>query len=180
MGLGTVNLLVNVAGGMNAFAPFKPLHQWNAETWDEIVALNLGYVFLTCRTILRGLLEAKSAGVIVNIASISGETSAPNHAPYGAAKAGLASLTRSLAVEYGGHGIRVNAVAPGAVVTPATANREGAMGTTPLGRHAVAEDIANAVIFLASPLSSFITGQVLLVDGGASSTFPLTTPSDVS
>ena len=114
---------------------------------------------------------------MVNIASISGETSAPNHTAYGAAKAGLTNLTRTLAVEYGPDQIRFNAVAPGSVATPAVADRVRGKSAAPLQRWATPEDIANAVVFLASPLASYITGQTLLVDGGATANFPLTTPT---
>jgi NAD(P)-dependent dehydrogenase (short-subunit alcohol dehydrogenase family) len=119
---------------------------------------------------------AAQAELRENITSISGETSAPNHSAYGAAKAGLANLTRTLSVEYGPDQIRFNAVAPGGVATPATANRAGDLGTTPLQRRAEPDDIANAVVFFASPLAAFVTGQTLLVDGGATAKFPLTTP----
>lgn len=173
---GRLDILVNVAGGMNAYAPWRRAADWDEATWDEIVDRNLRYVFLTTRAVLRHLVRAGRGGAIVNITSISGETSAPNHAAYGAAKAGLANLTRNLAVEYGPDQIRVNAVAPGSVATPATADRTGTLGSAPLGRRARAEDIANAVVFLASPLAAFITGQTLLVDGGATAKFPLTTP----
>ena len=173
---GQLDILVNVAGGMNAYAPWRRAADWDEDTWDEIVDRNLRYVFLTTRAFLGHLVGAGRGGAIVNITSISGETSAPNHAAYGAAKAGLANLTRTLAVEYGPDRIRVNAVAPGSVATPATADRTGTLGSAPLGRRARAEDIANAVVFLASPLAAFITGQTLLVDGGATAKFPLTTP----
>ena len=174
---GGVNVLVNVAGGMHAYAPWRRLGDWDEHTWDEIVDRNLKYVFLTTRAMVRQLLAAGTGGSVVNIASISGETSAPNHTAYGAAKAGLANLTRTLAVEYGPDQIRFNAVAPGSVATPAVADRVRANSAAPLQRWATPEDIANAVVFLASPLASYITGQTLLVDGGATANFPLTTPS---
>ena len=174
---GGVNVLVNVAGGMHAYAPWRRLGDWEEDTWDEIVDRNLKYVFLTTRAMIRRLLAAGTSGSVVNIASISGETSAPNHTAYGAAKAGLANLTRTLAVEYGPDQIRFNAVAPGSVATPAVADRVRANSAAPLRRWATPDDIANAVVFLASPLASYITGQTLLVDGGATANFPLTTPS---
>ena len=172
-----VQVLVNVAGGMHAYAPWRRLGDWDEGTWDEIVDRNLKYVFLTTRAMVRQLLAAGTGGSVVNIASISGETSAPNHTAYGAAKAGLTNLTRTLAVEYGPEQIRFNAVAPGSVATPAVADRVGGTSAAPLQRWATPEDIANAVVFLASPLASYITGQTLLVDGGATANFPLTTPT---
>ncbi len=176
---GGVHVLVNVAGGMHAYAPWRRLGDWDEDTWDEIIDRNLRYVFLTTRAMVRHLLAAGTGGSVVSIASISGETSAPNHTAYGAAKAGLTNLTRTLAVEYGPDQIRFNAVAPGSVATPAVADRVSANTSAPLQRWATPEDIANAVVFFASPLSSFITGQTLLVDGGATANFPLTTPTPV-
>jgi 3-oxoacyl-[acyl-carrier protein] reductase len=176
---GGVNVLVNVAGGMHAYAPWRRLGDWDEDTWDEIVERNLRYVFLTTRAVLPHLLAPGTGGSVVNIASISGETSAPNHTAYGAAKAGLTNLTRTLAVEYGPDQIRFNAVAPGSVATPAVADRVTGNSAAPLQRWATPEDIANAVVFLASPLASYITGQTLLVDGGATANFPLTTPTPV-
>jgi NAD(P)-dependent dehydrogenase (short-subunit alcohol dehydrogenase family) len=172
-----VHVLVNVAGGMHAYAPWRRLADWDEETWDEILDRNLRYVFLTTRAMVRQLLAAGTGGSVVNIASISGETSAPNHTAYGAAKAGLSNLTRTLAVEYGPDQIRFNAVAPGSVATPAVADRVTGVGSAPLPRWATPQDIANAVVFLASPLASYVTGQTLLVDGGASAKFPMSTPS---
>jgi 3-oxoacyl-[acyl-carrier protein] reductase len=175
--LGGVHVLVNVAGGMHAYAPWRRLADWDEDDWDEIIDRNLRYVFLTTRAMVRQLLAAGAGGSVVNIASISGETSAPNHTAYGAAKAGLSNLTRTLAVEYGPDQIRFNAVAPGSVATPAVADRVQGTSAAPLRRWATPEDIANAVVFLASPLASYVTGQTLLVDGGASANFPLTTPT---
>ncbi len=172
-----LHVLANVAGGMHAYAPWRRLADWDEETWDEIMDRNLRYVFLTTRAMIRQLLEGGAGGSVVNIASISGETSAPNHTAYGAAKAGLSNLTRTLAVEYGPDQIRFNAVAPGSVATPAVADRVRGVGSAPLGRWATPQDIANAVVFLASPLASYVTGQTLLVDGGASAKFPMTAPS---
>jgi 3-oxoacyl-[acyl-carrier protein] reductase len=115
----------------------------------------------------------------VAIASVSGLRSAPGHGPYGAAKAGLMALVRTFAVELAASGVRVNAVAPGAVLTPRILERtsperlaEGARAI-PLGRQAQPEEIANAVLFLASDLASYVTGHTLVVDGGATAQFPL-------
>ena len=156
---GRVDLLINVAGGMHAHARWQELAQWEDEEWDAIVALNLRYVFLLCRAFVRALRAQRSGGSIVNITSISGVFGAPNHCAYGAAKAGLIHLTKTLALENGRHGIRCNAVSPGFVETPATASaltaeqRERLENSNPLGRVGRPEDIANAVLFFASPLS---------------------------
>jgi NAD(P)-dependent dehydrogenase (short-subunit alcohol dehydrogenase family) len=124
-------------------------------------------------------METRGGGSIVSVTSISGVFGAPNHSAYGAAKAGLIHLTKTLALECGRSGIRVNAVSPGAIATPAT---QATMSderfrtlaeTTPLQRAGRPEDIARAVLFFASPMSEYITGQMLLVDGGVGSKFPL-------
>jgi NAD(P)-dependent dehydrogenase (short-subunit alcohol dehydrogenase family) len=117
-------------------------------------------------------LADQGRGAIVAISSVSGLRSAPLHGAYGAAKAGLMSLVRTLAMELGGSGVRVNAVAPGAVLTPRVEammsedRRTASAANIPLGRFATPEDIARAVVFLASDLASYITGQTLVVDGG--------------
>lgn len=112
------------------------------------------------------------------IASVSGVTSAPQHAPYGAAKAGLVSLIRTAAVELGPKGIRANGVAPGVVWTPRISALLGDQGrddqaqNAPLRRVAQPTDIAAAALFLSSDLAAYVTGQVLVVDGGVSAKFP--------
>jgi NAD(P)-dependent dehydrogenase (short-subunit alcohol dehydrogenase family) len=117
-------------------------------------------------------------GSMVFVASVSGIFSAPRHAAYGAAKAGLMSWVRSLAVELGPKGIRVNAVAPGAVWTPRISKLLGDKGreqqsrNAPLGRVAEPKDIASAILFLSSDLAGYVTGQTLVVDGGVGVKFP--------
>jgi NAD(P)-dependent dehydrogenase (short-subunit alcohol dehydrogenase family) len=124
-------------------------------------------------------MAARGSGAIVAIASVSGLRSAPRHGAYGAAKAGLMALVRTLAVELAADGVRVNAVAPGAVLTPRVAalldeaRRAESAASIPLGRLAAPDDIAHAVTFLASDWASYITGQTLVVDGGATVQFPL-------
>ncbi|WP_405532241.1 SDR family oxidoreductase [Streptomyces avidinii] len=124
---------------------------------------------------------AGGGGPLVFVASVSGLTAAPRHAAYGAAKAALMALVRSAAVELGPHGVRVNAVAPGVVWTPRVAALLGTEGrrrnaeNAPLGRVAETADIAAALYFLASPLSSYVTGQTLVVDGGVGVKFPYPT-----
>src|SRR6185436_1761812 len=124
------------------------------EEWDAIVHLNLRYVFWLCRGVIPHM-EARGGGSIVSVTSISGVFGAPNHSAYGAAKAGLIHLTKTLAVEYGRMGIRVNAVSPGACLTPASGMDEltgAAIGKTlPLKRVGRPDDIARAMLFFASP-----------------------------
>jgi NAD(P)-dependent dehydrogenase (short-subunit alcohol dehydrogenase family) len=183
---GGLDVLVNVAGGMNVFGNWAPLTEWSSDQWDAVVGLNLRYHFLLCRSAIPRLAE-RGGGAIVNITSVSGVFGAPNHAAYGAAKAGLIHLTKTLALEVGRLGIRVNAVSPGAVFTPATADRltperrEEMQRTTPLQRAGAPDDIARAVLFFASPMADYVTGQMLLVDGGVAAKFPLHAPgADVS
>jgi len=178
---GRLDVVVNVAGGMNAFVPFKPLTEWSTQEWDAIVSLNLRYHFLMARAAFPRL-AAVGGGTIVNVTSISGVFGSPWHSAYGAAKAGLIQLTKTLALEGGPLGIRVNAVSPGVVITPATANRmtpdhlQELAGGTPLGRPGAPDDIARAVLYFASPMSDYVTGQMLLVDGGVAAKFPFRAP----
>ena len=179
---GRVDVLVNVAGGMHAHAPWRPLVRWQEDDWDRVFEINLRYVFLLCRAVISAMIEQGSGGSVVNITSISGVFGAPNHSAYGAAKAGLIHLTKSLCLEGGPYGIRCNAVSPGAVETAAVssamdAQREGVRRATPLGRAGSPDDIAQAVLFFASPMSAYVSGQMLLVDGGAAARFPFGAPA---
>lgn len=182
---GSLDVVVNNAGGMTAYAAWGDTVDWSLEDWDMIVNRNLRYVFLSCRAAIRTMGE-NGGGAIVNLSSISGVVSAPRHAAYGAAKAGVVNLTASLAVEAGPLGVRVNAVAPGAILTAANAavmpeeQIETFRHTIPLGRAGAPEDIANVVAFLASPAAAYVTGQTLLADGGASAVYPLKMHSPAS
>jgi len=176
--LGGIDVLANVAGGMHQYATWQHVQHWTTEEWDAIVHLNLRYVFWLCRGAIPHM-EARGGGSIVSVTSISGVFGSPNHSAYGAAKAGLIHLTKTLAVECGRSGIRANAVSPGAIVTPATGSTMSAervatlSETTPLQRPGRPEDIARAILFLASPMAEYITGQMILVDGGVNAKFPL-------
>jgi 3-oxoacyl-[acyl-carrier protein] reductase len=180
--LGGIDVLVTVVGGQNAFAKWQPTHKWSDEEWDLVVGVNLRYVFLVAREVIGVMLEQGRGGAIVSVGSVSGMAGAPNHSAYGAAKAGVIHLAKSLALEYGRYGIRVNVVSPGVARTPATAGaltpeQDAAMAEKiPLGRPGTPEDIANAVLFFASPLAGYVTGQVLAVDGGVTVRFPLPLP----
>jgi NAD(P)-dependent dehydrogenase (short-subunit alcohol dehydrogenase family) len=125
-------------------------------------------------------LAASGGGVLAFVASISGLTSSPKHAVYGAAKAALMSLVRTLAVELGPAGVKVNAVAPGGTWTPRMSVAIGEEGRRaigaqiPRGRMAIPADIASGLLFLCSPLSDFVHGQVLVIDGGGHVSYPYT------
>jgi NAD(P)-dependent dehydrogenase (short-subunit alcohol dehydrogenase family) len=174
--LGTLFGLVHVAGGTRP-QDWSPTHRYDLEVFDEVLALNLRSVLITNEVVASRLLRQGTGGSIVNIASVAGLSAMPFGVSYAAAKAGVLALTRTAALEWGGAGIRVNAVAPGTVRTPKTTGDEDGeqlaespeeRAALPLGRRGSPEDIAGAVLFLLSDLASWVTGQVLAVDGGSS------------
>jgi NAD(P)-dependent dehydrogenase (short-subunit alcohol dehydrogenase family) len=166
--LGPLEVLVNSAGIYRVGA----LEEVSPEAWDATLAVNLRGTFLVCREVLPGML-ARGQGSVVNLSSISGRTKATLAAPsYVASKAGVIGLTMSLAAQGAGRGVRVNAVAPGPADTDMirTLDRElqaRLLQTLPLGRLASAREVAQAIVFLASPCASYITGETLNVNGGA-------------
>jgi 3-oxoacyl-[acyl-carrier protein] reductase len=171
--LGGLDILVTVVGGQMAFVPPTPLHETTDEDWDLMFDLNLRYVAEAVRAALRVFLAQGRGGTIVSVGSIAGTAGSPMQAAYGAAKAGLSSLARSVAAEYSRDGIRMNLVTCGPIATPvAHAAQAGAADWIPMGRRGSSDEVADAAVFLASPLSSYITGQSLVVDGGATAVGP--------
>jgi 3-oxoacyl-[acyl-carrier protein] reductase len=176
-----VDVLVTVVGGLMAFGmPFNRLDTFEDDEWDFVFDVNIRYVYRALKATLKVMVEQGTGGSIVSIGSDAGTAGhgSPNMAAYGAAKAGLAPLVKSVACEYGKDGIRKNMVSPGATETAATAalppETIAAMNSTiPLRRRGRPEDIANAVVFFASPLSRHVTGQILGVDGGVSIESPM-------
>jgi NAD(P)-dependent dehydrogenase (short-subunit alcohol dehydrogenase family) len=170
--LGHLDGVVDIVGE----ARFGPFLDCSDEDWDWSFGMVLRHAYLTAQLAGRAMIDR--GGVMVFVASVSGFTGAPRHAAYGAAKAGLMSLVRTVAVELGPRRVRANAVAPGAVWTPRVATLLGEEGkarnaaNAPLRRIANPADIASAVLFLASDLSAYVTGQTLVVDGGVSAKFP--------
>lgn len=161
-----IDILVNNAG----ITRDGLLMRMSSEDFDAVIATNLKGSFNTIRHLSRYFLKQR-AGKIINISSVSGVLGNAGQANYSASKAGVIGLTKSVAKELAGRGINVNAVAPGYVTTEMTdampeSAKEAILSQIPLGRPGKTEDIAKAVLFLASPDSDYITGQVLSVDGG--------------
>jgi NAD(P)-dependent dehydrogenase (short-subunit alcohol dehydrogenase family) len=169
-----IDILVNNAGG-TFVAPALEIRE---KGFNAVLGLNLGSTWLCSQAAAKAMVAAGRGGAIVNVASINAFVGSQGTAAYGTAKAAIAGLTRALAVEWGEYGIRVNAVAPGVIATEGAAlmaERHEAAGTRsrsmerpiPLGRRGYPEEIGCAIAFLASDLSSYVTGQTLIVDGGA-------------
>jgi NAD(P)-dependent dehydrogenase (short-subunit alcohol dehydrogenase family) len=171
---GKADVLVNNAG-TNPY--FGPLLEVENAAWDKTFEVNLKGCFWTARELARHLVDRGAPGAIVNVASVLGLKASPLQGVYGMTKAAVISLTRTLAAELGGARIRVNAIAPGLVDTrlaSALVKDEAIskvwLDRTPLGRVAQPDEIAGAALYLASDASSYVTGEVLVVDGGTTMT----------
>jgi NAD(P)-dependent dehydrogenase (short-subunit alcohol dehydrogenase family) len=171
--LGRIHGMVDIVG----MARYVDALSTSDEDWDWTFGMVLRHAFLFSQEV-GAHMAANGGGVMTFVASVSGISSAPRHAAYGAAKAGLMSWVRSLAVELGGSGVRSNAVAPGVVWTPRVSGYLGDRGrevqsrNAPLGRVALPADIAAAILYLSSDLASYVNGQTLVVDGGVGVKFP--------
>lgn len=167
-GLGHLDVVVNNAGGSNFLVEFKDLR---LAGWDKIMRLNLDSAMAVCHAAAPHLL-GRGSGSVINIASAAA-LGAPFLAPYAAAKAGLVALTKTLALEWASAGVRVNALCPGWTATDLNRNlwddESGGRATVanvPMRRWATVEEIAQPAVFLASEASSYMTGQMMIVDGG--------------
>ncbi|MGC4035391.1 MAG: 3-oxoacyl-[acyl-carrier-protein] reductase [Chitinophagaceae bacterium] len=164
---GTVDICVNNAG----ISKDNLLLRLTPEQWDDVIKVNLNSVFYMTKQVIKPMMKARS-GSIINMSSVIGEMGNAGQSSYAASKAGILGFTKSVAKELGSRNIRCNAIAPGFVETDMTsylkdgASAEKYKADIPLGKFASAEDIANVSLFLASNLSSYITGQVISVCGG--------------
>lgn len=163
---GKIDILVNNAGVTRD----NLLMRMSEEDWDEVLDVNLKSVYNTCKSLARSMMKARS-GSIINITSVIGLIGNAGQANYAASKAGMIGFTKSIAKEFASRGIRANCVAPGYIETQMTEVlppevKAGILTKIPLGRIGLPNDIAQAVLFLASDASCYITGQVLAVDGG--------------
>jgi NAD(P)-dependent dehydrogenase (short-subunit alcohol dehydrogenase family) len=180
--LGPLGTLVNAAGILDGYLP---AHEVRPEHFERVIGINLSGTFFFCHRVLPELVAA-GRGSIVNVASTAGLVGAGGGAAYVASKHGVVGLTRQMAVEYAPRGVRVNAVCPGPITTSLRAHSEQILGpdappmanvgvavneqelraVIPMGRRGAPEDIANAICFLASEAANYITGHMLVVDGG--------------
>ncbi|MFH1807512.1 MAG: SDR family oxidoreductase [Pseudomonadota bacterium] len=167
---GQVDVLVNNAGTNLHFGPMMGL-EW--PVWDKIFEVNLRGAFALTRELAQHLMARKAPGSVINISSIAGLRGSPLQGIYAMTKAAMISMTQTLAIELGGEGIRVNAIAPGLVDTRLASTlvhspeiRKIVLDRTPLGRIGQPDDISGAALFLASDAARYLTGQVLAVDGG--------------
>ena len=174
---GSVDILVNNAG----IYPLLPVMRVEEQLWDKVIDINLKGSFLYAQAAAKAMIDAGNGGKIINLASVDGFHPNGNATPYNASKGGVVMLTKALALELAPHKILVNAVAPGSIITPGTKSWGAAaiadgltyeqlgksfMGRIPLERPGEPDDIAKVVLFLASAAADYMTGDVLLVDGG--------------
>ncbi|MFN3147299.1 MAG: SDR family NAD(P)-dependent oxidoreductase [Paracoccaceae bacterium] len=182
---GPVEVCVNNAG-ITHRAEFLDM---DVADFDRVLAVNLRAPFLLGQAVARALADAGRPGAIVNIGSVNAQVALPDNAAYVASKGGLLQLTRAMALALAPHGIRVNMVAPGSIDTPLQRSgqsrspelRRRVLSRTPLGRLGRPEEVADAILYMASPRSSYVTGECLFVDGGRlplNFTVPVPVPED--
>jgi 2-deoxy-D-gluconate 3-dehydrogenase len=164
---GRVDILVNAAG----FTVTKPAWDVDEIEWDAMLDIGFKGLFFCCQ-IVGSIMRERKYGKIINLSSTFSRSIIKGRSVYGGIKAGISHLTEALALEWGEHGIRVNALAPTAVMTPSRSTLlqddflQGIIARIPLGRLALPDDLTNAAVYLSSPASDFVTGQTLFVDGG--------------
>jgi len=167
--LGGIDVLINNAGIQIS----KPSHELSAADFDKVIGVNLRGSFLCAREAIKRFLEVGTSGSIINISSVHQLIPKPNYVGYSASKGGMQNLTRTLALEYAGNNIRVNAIGPGASVTPINrawiddpVRREMVTAHIPMARAGTSDEMAGVTCFLASDDAAYITGQTIFVDGG--------------
>lgn len=171
--MGRIDVLVNGVG----IPSRKPMHEIEEEEWDRVFDTNLKSMYRCCRACIPGMIEA-GGGAIVNISSINGLATRPQYDVYSATKGAMLAATKAMALSYAQYGIRVNAICPGLIMSSTVSQEveenpnqaafmEKLNGMQPLGRPGTPEEIADGALFLASSMSSFVTGTYLLIDGGA-------------
>jgi glucose 1-dehydrogenase len=167
--LGGIDVLINNAG----IQVSKPSHELSAADFDKVLGVNLRGSFLCAREAIKRFLDAGTPGSIINISSVHQLIPKPNYVGYSASKGGMQNLTRTLALEYAGNNIRVNAIGPGATVTPINrawiddpVKREMVTAHIPMARAGTSDEMAGVTCFLASDDAAYITGQTIFVDGG--------------
>src|ERR671933_1377976 len=167
--LGGLDVLVNNAGIQIS----RPSEELSSAQFDKVLAVNLRGAFLCAREAIKGFLAEEQAGVVINVSSVHQIIPKPNYLGYSVSKGGMQNLTRTLALEYGERGIRVNGVGPGATVTPINrawiddpVKREMVESHIPMRRAGTADEMAGVCCFLASDDAAYITGQTIFVDGG--------------
>ena len=168
---GSLDIVVNAAG----VAGGGPVHMVPIEEWDRVISINLTGTFVVCKHATTAML-ANKRGSIINIASVEGIEGTEGGSAYNASKAGVILLTKTMAIDYGRHGIRANAICPGGIITPMLRDlidspgmekyREAMLGAHQLGRFGEPEEIAAVAAFLASDDASFVTGHAMVADGG--------------
>ncbi len=167
--MGDLDVLANVAGiGSTTNAPDTPL-----EVWEDVFAVNVRGTFLCCKHAIPAMIE-RGGGAIVNTGSVAGLVGLPNRAAYCASKGAVISLTRALAIDHVGQGVRVNAVCPGTVDSPWVRRLVDEVGESldalrarqPMGRLGTTDEVAQAILYLASDAAAFVTGSALVIDGG--------------
>ncbi|WP_029068319.1 glucose 1-dehydrogenase [Jonesia quinghaiensis] len=163
-----IDVLVNNAGIQHRV----PLLDLAVEDWERVITTNLTSAFLVGRTVARGMIE-RGAGKIINIASVQTDLARPTIGAYTASKGGIRNLTRAMTAEWASHGIQINAIAPGYIHTEMTQKlvddeqfNSWILGRTPAHRWGTTDDIVGPAIWLSSPASAFVNGQVIFVDGG--------------
>jgi NAD(P)-dependent dehydrogenase (short-subunit alcohol dehydrogenase family) len=166
---GVPDVVVNNAG----IVRFGALAELSMDDWQSVIDVNLTGTFVVAQAVANRWIAAERPGVIVNVTSMNGVVAGPRSGAYGATKAAVALLTSQMAIEWGPHGIRVNAVAPGLIdagmsapIYADLATRQARESKVPLGRLGTGDDVARTVLFLASDDAAYITGQNILVDGG--------------